>query len=800
MHVLWHKVRFDLWHNRRRTLTAILSIAAGLFAIGGIFGMVDQLLAQMDSAHRAVNPSHINIIMRDFAPRPVLESLETVEGVAGLELMAQVSVRYRRDPADDWQIGLLLARDFDAQDFDTMALIEGQYPAADSLAVERLSGAYFGLTPGDSLTLDAGGASVDYTLDGVVRHPFVEPPAFGGSAHFFSADLTAFGVPAGLYNQLLVQIDPYSDEAARAVAADLRAALAARGLGVVVTLYQEPDAHWGRMFVEGITVILQVMAGLSLLMSLALVTNTFTALLTQQTDQIGILKALGSRRRIILTVYLSQVLAIGLIALALSLPPTLLFVYAMNRWFLDLFNIQLTQFTYSPAAVALQVGAAFVAPLLAALPPIWRATTMSVRAALSTYGIGQDYRSNPLDRLIERGAGRLLPTLYAAALGNLLRRKGRLLFTVSTLTLAGAMFLIVTSLADSIYLTLDGEQTRQRYDVEVGFNQSYTEREIFAIVDSVGLIDAAQMWYLRNALLLVDGVRVEDSAGLGTELAALPDDPFYQPIIVAGRWIEPGDGRVIVLSADTAARNGLAVGDTVTIDLGAPGRAEWQIVGLYRVIYGGGFVTESVFAPRAALFDLLDLTEPQGTRLYARTGSADLDSALADARRITDALRDAGLDLNTYVTRVKLEERAFANNQFASTTGMLYSVAMLVATIGGIGLSGALSISVMEQTREIGVMRSVGARSASLFRLYLAEGLLQALFSWALAIPLALLAADPLARLMGQTILEVDLDFSFAWWAVLVWLLTVLIIAAVATIYPARAAARISVRDSLSYA
>jgi putative ABC transport system permease protein len=125
---------------------------------------------------------------------------------------------------------------------------------------------------------------------------------------------------------------------------------------------------------------------------------------------------------------------------------------------------------------------------------------------------------------------------------------------------------------------------------------------------------------------------------------------------------------------------------------------------------------------------------------------------------------------------------------------------MLVATIGGIGLSGTLSISVMEQTREIGVMRSIGASSRSLIQLFLAEGLIQAMISWFLAIPFALLAAEPLAKQMGQTILEVDLDFSFAWWAVIVWLLTIVIIAGVATIFPARQAAQISVRDSLSYA
>jgi putative ABC transport system permease protein len=799
MPVLWHKVRHDLWHHRRRTLTAIVSIAAGLFGIGGIFGMVDRLLVAMDAAHVAVQPSHVNLILRDFVPGTALRQLTAVPGVATLEPVAQLPVRYRFAPDDAWSTGILVTRgDFDDQRLDTMALVEGAFPAAGRIAVERLTRAQGAIDVGDRLTLDANGRTVGVIVGGVVRHPFVEPPTFGGRSHFFAADLSDFGVPVGLFNQVLVRVEPDDEATAREVAATMRAELARRGVEVAATLFQSSDAHWGRTFVEGITTILRVMALLALLLSLALVTNTFTALLTQQTDQIGVMKALGARRRTVLQVYLGQVLAIGALALALSLPAALLFVDAMTRWFLDLFNVPLDAFQLSPKAVAVQVAAAVVAPLLAALPPVLRASRMSVRAALSTYGIGQDYRSGRLDRAVERVAARRLPTLHAAALGNLLRRKGRLGFTVATLTLAGVMFLIVTSLADSIYLTLDREQARQRYDVEVGFDATYDDRTLLEAVADVGAVVDAQVWFVRGAILWRGEERIDDDAGLGTELVALPDDPWYRPIVVAGRWLRPDDGRALVIAADTAARNALAVGDTLVVDLGPEGRQDWTIVGTYRRIYGGGFVSEAVYAPRPALLASLG-GEPRGTRLLAVTGSPDLGAALRDARAITDRLQAAGFVINPYVTRVKLEQRAFADSRFSSTTGMLFSLALLVATIGAIGLSGALGISVMEQTREIGVMRATGASTRDLYALFLTEGLLQAVASWLLAVPLGWLLAAPLARRMGQAMLETDLDFAFAWWAVAAWLATVVVIAALATLVPARQAARTRVRESLAY-
>ena len=60
MGVIWHKIWFDIWHNKTRTFLAVLSIAAGVFAVGAIFGMSDMLLTNMDSSHHAVLATHVN--------------------------------------------------------------------------------------------------------------------------------------------------------------------------------------------------------------------------------------------------------------------------------------------------------------------------------------------------------------------------------------------------------------------------------------------------------------------------------------------------------------------------------------------------------------------------------------------------------------------------------------------------------------------------------------------------------------------------------------------------------------------
>ena len=104
MGVLWDKVRFDLWHRKARTLLAVLSIAAGVFAIGTMFGLSDQMLSGMDAAHRSVDPSHLNLVLRRPIDRDTAEALTGIPGVVGVEPLNIATVRYKTSPDQaEWQ-------------------------------------------------------------------------------------------------------------------------------------------------------------------------------------------------------------------------------------------------------------------------------------------------------------------------------------------------------------------------------------------------------------------------------------------------------------------------------------------------------------------------------------------------------------------------------------------------------------------------------------------------------------------------------------------------------------------------
>jgi putative ABC transport system permease protein len=800
MSVIWHKVGSDLWGNKVRTLLAVLSIAAGVFAVGAIFGMVDQLLSGMDQGHQAVYPSHINMYLMDGIDRDTAIYLKSVEGVEDIEVMNEVTVRYKTNPQDEWQRGFLVMRDdYEDQTYDIVQLKEGQWPKKDGIGIERLSSPYYKIDIGDQVIFELEKTDRALPITGKIRHPFRLPPQLGGDASFFVAaeGLERFGIPEGEFSELLIRVEPYSLEFAKDMASEIKDRLAKQNVGVAATIYQDPEEHWGRPFMEGMNLVMQILAVVSLFMSAVLILNTLTALITQQTSQIGILKAIGGTTGTVLKIYLAEVLVYGLLALLISLPLGVFLAFGLSKTFLNLFNIDYETFQFSNRAIVYQVMAAIAAPLIAALRPVLGGATITVREAIASYGLGGDFGSGWLDRAVERIGQRFLPSHYAVALGNMFRHKGRLALTQLVLVTAGTMFLIIMALSASITFTLDNEFERRGYDAVISFeNRERIDRAV-ALAQSLDKVEKAEVWFSQPATVLRQGQRTKE-AGLGAQINAVPSgSDVYKPLIVAGRWLQPGDDRVIVMSKETADDNDIQLGDTITLDLGELGDDDWQVVGFYQVVFGGGFETDSIYAPQHAVFAATKKYN-QGGQLYVRTRFHNED--YADA--VTDQLKDLyeGRNMGVFYNQTIHEIRRNSESMFSIPITMLLALAVIVALVGGVGLMGSLSISVVERTREIGVMRAIGARSGTMMGMFVMEGVLQGLLSWAIAVPISFVLSKPMANALGQTMFEgVNLDYAYNFEAVLIWLVVILIISTLASILPARNATVISVRESLAY-
>jgi putative ABC transport system permease protein len=126
-------------------------------------------------------------------------------------------------------------------------------------------------------------------------------------------------------------------------------------------------------------------------------------------------------------------------------------------------------------------------------------------------------------------------------------------------------------------------------------------------------------------------------------------------------------------------------------------------------------------------------------------------------------------------------------------------MAILIAIVGGLGLAGTMSINVMERTREIGVMRAIGASNGNIQSIVIIEGMVVGLISWLVAILLSIPITNVLCYGVGMGILTAPMPAVYDVNGILAWLIGTLIIATIASALPARQASRLTVKDTLAY-
>jgi putative ABC transport system permease protein len=143
--------------------------------------------------------------------------------------------------------------------------------------------------------------------------------------------------------------------------------------------------------------------------------------------------------------------------------------------------------------------------------------------------------------------------------------------------------------------------------------------------------------------------------------------------------------------------------------------------------------------------------------------------------------------------------RANATQAVNTMVIFLLIMAILTAFVGSIGLTGTMSINVLERTREIGVMRTIGAIDSVIMQSVIIEGMVIGIITWVLAIGLSFPISSLLLTIIGQAMMGSAMTLSFTPLGIVLWLAVVIVLSAIASIMPARNAARLTINEVLAY-
>jgi putative ABC transport system permease protein len=800
--IRWRKVLRELSTSRMRTLLVVLSIAVGVFAFGLITASRIAVTRELRSSFLATNPASATLHTELF-DEELIDSVERIPGVADAQGSRVINSRVQIGP-DAWQdLRLYVLPEDGARPINRVTPRQGAWPVPEkALLIERASLGKTGAAVGDTVVIELpDGKQRSLPIAGLAHDLSLPPAVIAGQAFgYISIDtLNWLGQSRGYDRMQIVVSERREDEAhIQAVATTVADKIERSGRMVDVIDVPTPLQHPVEDILPTILLLLSILAVLALLMSAFLIINTIGAILAQQMRQIGVMKAIGARTQQIIQLYLGMVLIFGGLAMLVALPFGTLAATALSRFIAGQFNVDIHGLVMPLEALLLMLAASLFIPALAALPPILSTARISVRDALdgmvqagAPRGSGQSIA--PL-RWIRRGLARMAGSSvsFILAFRNTFRRKGRLIRTLAALTLAGGVFISVLTVRGSLELTLDENIQAKRFDIEVRLSRPYRSERVEQLAGSIPGVVAVESWSRGRAYPL----RADGSEGEEINLIALPaDSDWIQPRLLEGRWLVPDDRRAIVVSSNFRLKEpDLDVGDWVTLEINER-EERWQIVG----------VNEEFQPPLNPALGYVDYdTFTRITHESGETTSLRIETLRHDPAGHAEVVNALNAALAEEQVRVQLirstsEDRAIFSERFNILTAVLSMMATLIGVVGGLGLMGTMSINVIERTREIGVMRAVGASDTAIRRIVVMEGMTVGLLAWISGILLSLPISNVLCYQIGVTLLNTALIYDYAGYAVLIWLGLVLLIAAGASIIPANNAVRLTVREVLAY-
>ncbi|SEO83685.1 ABC transporter permease [Trujillonella endophytica] len=846
---MWRTTYRNLLAHKLRLALSGLAIVLGVAFVAGTLIFTDTLSKTFNDLFRST-AADVNVTRAaafdqgltgtgtggtaTYVPAELVEEIAAVDGVAAVEGNVQAEGVYILDR--DGEVldtggapGLGISWDTE-ESLSPTTLVDGRAATApDEIMIDTNSAEETGFAVGDTVTVLTPGPRIEAELVGTFR--------FGDEGGLAGASLTAFD--AATAQELLTAPGQFTGIGVAAEDGVGDDELAERVAAVVGSDYDVKTAteqadSLASDFSEAlqfINVFLLVFAGVALFVGTFIILNTFSMLVAQRTQELALLRALGASRSQVTRSVLAEALVLGVIgstigiaagygvaaglralfgSFGLTLDGSLVFAGDTVLWCYVVGVLVTLVAAYVPARRAARtppiaamrddvaqvhrglrrrtvIGIVLVAAGVAALISGTLADDGGTGASFVGLGalaliLGTTALSPVLARPFLRLVGALLPRLWGTtgrlAQENAIRNPRRTAATASALmiglALVSAFSVIGASTNKSIDALIAGS-IRAEFVVSsaVGAPFSPDVADEIAAVDDVDTV-MPMRW---------GGAQLDGETAFLTAVDPAGLDRSIELTWVSGSADDLGDG--LVVDEPTADSRGWAVGDTVEM-LSIDGRERELVV-------GGIYETNQVMGSTVISLDTL-----------AGAGGVALDRFLyvdlaegASPADVRPGLEDV---LAAYPVVDLKDQSEFQDEQKGQVDQLLLLInAMLVLSvvIAALGIVNTLAMSVIERTREIGLLRAVGLGRGQLRRMIRLEAVVISLYGAVLGIVLGTLFGVALSRaLADQGISELAVPVP----RMLVFLLVAAVIGVLAAVGPARRAARLQVLDAIARA
>jgi len=792
----WRKIFSDLWVDKNRTGLVVASIAVGVFAIGMIVTAYMILKDDINSSFASTNPANIEIWTDPFNDN-LVRVLEQVPGVENVESRFLITVRARRG-TENWQsLKINSIDDFEINFINQLETIEGvNIPEREEIIISENFLNYTGFQVDDLIEIQlSDGTYQELRVVGlVIDQTTTEPnPGITPNGYLTIDTIRSFGL--GEYkNHLFITVEGNggNKDMIASIADEIEDTFDRNQLDIYRIEERLSTEHPMSSTLLAVIGVLGALGGLVTILSSSLIINMLNSLLTQQLRQIGVMKLVGGRSNQILGMYLSLVTAYSVIALIISVPLGTIAGNALAKYIAFMLGANIGGEQIVPTAIVIQTLIAFIIPLGAGYFPVNRGARTNVRRAINNSRPNIQTKRNNFLTLTGKGI-QWISRPVLLSIRNTFRQKRRLVLTIFTLTVAGAVFIGVFNVRSSMNNMVSQLLQHFMGDVSLNFSQPYKVNQVERVLlSSIPEIESVEGWSGAIAEIWDE----DDNRVSGLTISAPGEDSQIEtPDILSGRWLLPSDREVLVISDSIySIYPDLKTGDKLIIKI--PGQLEesWEVVGIFRFV-------DLLGDPLAyANFDIISekVKMPEKATSYRIIiENHDNDDQEMIANKVDTFLSDRDFRIQSVETGTSRQEAASSGINILII--FLLIMALLIAVVGSMGLTGTMSINILERTREIAVMRTIGAVDTMIMQSVTIESLVIGIITWILAIGLSFPISDVLLDIIGETMTGSTVVLKFNPYGVLFWLGIVIVLSVLSSIIPARNAARLTINEVLAY-
>jgi putative ABC transport system permease protein len=795
------KIFRDVWGRKGRTAMASVSIFIGVLGVVVLISIGDLVTSQLREDKKEQEYAMLQVSLAlpgepELDNAAYIETLKALPGIENVEGRVFGMLFWKRPGDAKFEDGWLFAgwEPFDETAIQPLRLVKGRFPEAgkNEIAIERRMAEAQGLEIGDSLLVGvlAGGAPQEetWTVVGTVFQPYgvgMMPGAEENSTFVTYADAQHIG-GVGFEGLSSLHARYIDFGTAQQLADDFLAAIEQQTPYVPQYNYLVDPASEMEATQQTIGMLF-ILALMAMIVSGFLITNIINTIIVEQRQQIGVMKSLGATRLDNLLMYIGIALSYGVIGMVPGVLLGAVIGGVAAKALGTFFTAYIEGFNISVIAIVMGVVMGLLVPLLAALLPIFLGTRVTILQAMTDLGIAVDYGRGILARLI----GVLpLPINVRQALSNVTRKKGRLVLTWLTLTLAIGVFMGVLGSFFALDTLVDGIFNTFGYQLQVRFNESQDLAQMQAfITDNVAGVKAVYP-AVGGVSIQIEGYVNPDTGQSSPESLGFDtqSDSIRFNLDAGTAWRDDPDREGVVLSSNLAKQLGKGVGDRLVFSAG--GQAfEREIIGVTSL------ALDFVFLDWRDIANIGEqvLGEPPPQALLIQLDNAD--ASVAEVDEVIDQIKETLLVEGITAGFVNWKSFSdFIAQMMVAFSGVFIAAALVMAAVGAVGLLATLSMAVFERQKEIGVMRSIGASSATISGQFIVEGNLIGLLAWIVGLPLSFLVS----AILG-TMFPFEIEAGVPPFALLIGLVGMIVIATISSLWPSISAARKTVSQIIRY-